>query len=108
MFIRDSRTKPKDVHAIAVKFMLEKYNRTPNMSFKWHAKTRTLDLSGNVQLSTVHAAQTSFTPRINLLDGLPVLKIILDDTPQNRKNGLSFRPDKVCTVEFKPLEKATK
>jgi serine/threonine protein kinase len=88
-------------HAQRVKALIEHDNRISNLNFHWSPKTGTLDLSGNPTLKTLLVKASQFAPSYNMISGLPVTKLILDDNAHNRRFGKSYLPNRDCILEFK-------
>lgn len=103
-FINDAKNSPKSQHAQLVKVLIERENKLENMFFDWNPKTRVLDISGNGDFKTLLVKETKTTPAYNIVAGLPIKKLIIDDKPLNRKNATSYIPRKNSVVLLKKVK----
>lgn len=88
-------------HRYVVADMLRRNAGLKTLQFSYDIKSQTIDLSGNPDMKTVRAPATRYTKEFNLLETLPIRRLILDDTEFNRANAAQFKPNAKCEVVFK-------
>lgn len=103
-FLHDSKGSPKEQHAQLVKILLERENKIDGMFFDWNPKTQVLDISGNGDFKTLIVKETKTAPGYNIVEGLPIKKLIIDDAPRNREKAASYIPRKNSVVLLKKVK----
>lgn len=76
----DSKIKSRAEHSQLVAYMLGLVNEKEQLNFKYNAKSKALDLSNNPSLRKLRYSPGSLIEEFNLIDSLPVKKLILQDT----------------------------
>lgn len=102
LFIDDQVSTKDKKHVPVMAYMIKTINKLSDFQFQWDPLTSTLDLSGNPKINTLVIKETSVLPSINLIAGLGVRVLILDDTKHHRAKAKEWLPNRRCELVFKP------